>query len=100
MGGRMARALWSGTITFGLINVPVKLYKATAPASGRGISFHLLHGKCGTRIQQVRRCPTCERDVAWDELVKGYEYERGRYAVLKEEDFEGLPREDKAAITI
>lgn len=96
----MARALWSGAISFGLVNVPVKLYKATASGSGRSISFHQIHSECGTRIQHVRRCPHCEKDVPWEEVAKGYEFAKGRYAVMKEEDFASLPKEDKAAISI
>lgn len=96
----MARALWSGAISFGLVNVPVKLFKATSSGSARSISFHQIHSVCGTRIQHVRRCPHCEREVPWEEVAKGYEVSKGRYAVLTEEDFAGLPTEDKAAIAI
>lgn len=95
-----ARALWSGAISFGLVNVPVKMYRATTSGAGRGVSFHQIHAVCGTRIQHVRRCPYCEREVPWEEVRKGYEFAKGRYAVLSEEDFAGLPKEDGAAIAI
>jgi len=97
----LARALWSGAISFGLVNIPVKLYRATAAASGKSISFHQLHDKCGTRIKQVRRCPHCKVDVPWEHVVKGYELDKGRYVVLTEKDLDQLlPEDDYAAITI
>jgi DNA end-binding protein Ku len=97
----MARALWTGSITFGLVNIPVKLYKATQPSSGQTIRFHLLHDACGTRLQMKRWCPKDEVEVPWEHVVKGYEVSKGRYVrVDKEELDEILPREDWAAITI
>jgi len=71
------RAIWSGEISFGLVAVPVKLYPATRDLSPR---FHYLHETCGTRIVTVRRCPYHEVDVPWNEIVKGYEVSKGRYA--------------------
>ncbi len=62
------RAIWSGAITFGLVTMPVKLYAAT---ESKSISFHQIHKKCKTRIQEKRWCPTCERNVEcaqWEEL--------------------------------
>jgi len=71
--------MWSGAISFGLVNIPVKLFKATASASGREISFHQIHKTCGTRIKHIRWCPKDEVEVPWDEVAKGYEVEKGRY---------------------
>jgi len=97
----MARALWTGSISFGLVNIPVKLYKATQPASGQTIHFHLLHDACGTRLQMKRWCPKDEVEVPWEHVVKGYEVSKGRYVrVDKEELDEVLPKEDWAAVTI
>jgi DNA end-binding protein Ku len=97
----MARALWSGAISFGLVNIPVKLYRATASASARSISFHLLHAKCGTRIKNVRWCPKDDVQVPWKEIVRGYEVERGRYVVLDDAELDRLlPEEDYAGIAI
>jgi DNA end-binding protein Ku len=97
----MARALWSGTITFGLVNIPVKLYRATAPGSGRSISFHLLHRTCGGRIKNVRRCSVENVDVPWQDVVKGYEVEKGRYVRLEEAELdELLPKDDYAQVAI
>ena len=67
----MARAIWSGSIGFGMVSIPVKLYGAT---ESKDISFHLLHATCGTRLKQLRWCPTDEQEVPWNETVRGYEY--------------------------
>jgi DNA end-binding protein Ku len=84
----MARAIWSGSISFGMVSIPVKLYGAT---ESKDISFHLLHSKCGTRLKQVRWCPTDDEEVPWSETVRGYEYAKGEYVKLTNEDFEKLP---------
>jgi DNA end-binding protein Ku len=82
------RAIWSGDISFGLVTIPVKLHSAT---SEKDISFNLIHATCGTRIQQKRWCPTDEVEVPWSEIVRGYEYAKGRYVTLTDEDFQNLP---------
>jgi len=84
----MARAIWSGSISFGMVSIPVKLYGAT---ESKDISFHLLHATCGTRLKQMRWCPTDEVEVPWNETVRGYEYAKGEYVKLTPEDFEQLP---------
>jgi DNA end-binding protein Ku len=84
----MARAIWSGSISFGMVSLPVKLYGAT---ESKDISFHLLHATCGTRLKQVRWCTTDEAEVPWSETVRGYEYAKGEYVTLTDEDFESLP---------
>jgi DNA end-binding protein Ku len=94
---RMARAIWSGSISFGMVSIPVKLYGAT---ESKDISFNLLHATCGTRLQQRRWCPTDEVDVPWNETARGYEYSKGQYVVLTEEDFERLPLPSKHTIDL
>jgi DNA end-binding protein Ku len=94
---RMARAIWSGSISFGMVSIPVKLYGAT---ESKDISFNLLHATCGTRLQQRRWCPTDEVDVPWNETARGYEYAKGQYVVLTEEDFERLPLPSKHTIDL
>jgi DNA end-binding protein Ku len=84
----MARAIWSGSISFGMVSIPVKLYGAT---ESKDISFHLLHAKDGTRLKQVRWCPADDQEVPWSETVRGYEYAKGEYVILTNEDFEKLP---------
>jgi len=81
----MARAIWSGSISFGMVSIPVKLYGAT---ESKDIRFHLLHAKDGTRLKQIRWCPTDEAEVPWNETARGYEYGKGQYVVLTDEDFE------------
>ena len=93
----MARAIWSGSISFGMVSIPVKLYGAT---ESKDIAFHLLHKTCGTRLKQVRWCPTDEVEVPWNETARGYEYAKGQYVVLTEEDFEKLPLPSKHTIEI
>jgi DNA end-binding protein Ku len=80
----MAHALWSGSINFGLVTIPVKLF--TAVRSGSDISFNYLHKKDKGRINNVRTCSECGRKVAWDDIVRGYEYEKGQYVVMDDEE--------------
>ncbi len=93
----MARAIWSGSISFGMVTIPVKLFGAT---ESKDISFNLLHATCGTRLKQVRWCPTDEVEVPWNETARGYEYAKGQYVVLSDEDFEKLPLPSKHTIEI
>lgn len=87
------RALWSGEISFGLVTIPVKLYTATKDLTP---SFTQLHKECGSKISMVRRCPKCSRDVAWDEIGKGYEVSKGQYALFTKEELTELEGEDAA----
>lgn len=93
----MARAIWSGSISFGMVTIPVKLFGAT---ESKDISFNLLHSTCGTRLKQVRWCPTDEVEVPWNETARGYEYAKGQYVVLTDEDFEKLPLPSKHTIDL
>jgi len=79
----MASTVWRGHLTFGLVSLPVRLYSA---ARGESVSFNLLHAKDHSRIKQVTYCQTEDQPVPRSELVKGYEYEKGRYVVIEEED--------------
>jgi len=80
------RPTWKGFLKVSLVNIPVKVFPATESADS--LSFNQLHAECQTRIQQKRWCPHCEREVPNTELVKGYEYEKGSYVVVTEEDIE------------
>ncbi len=91
----MARAIWSGAISFGLVNVPVKMYSATSPKSVR---FHQLSGKTGARIRQKRVDATTGDEVPFDEIVKGYEITPDRYVMVEPEELEAL--DPKATHTI
>jgi DNA end-binding protein Ku len=91
----MARAIWSGAISFGLVNVPIKLYSATSPKSVR---FHQLSSKTGARIRQKRVDPTTDEEVAYEDIVKGYEITPDRYVMIEPEELEAL--DPKATRTI
>jgi DNA end-binding protein Ku len=81
-----ARPTWKGYLKISLVNIPVKVFPATD--AGATISFNQLHAECQTRIQQKRWCPHCEREVPNTDIVKGFEFEKGRYVVIDEEDIE------------
>jgi len=83
----MPRAIWSGAISFGLVNVPVKLYSAV---SRKSVRFHQLHEETGARIQQRRVDPTTGEEVAYENIVKGYELSPERYVVITPEELESL----------
>src|SRR4051794_23852623 len=80
-----ARATWRGFLKISLVNIPIRVFPATE--SSAAISFNQLHQECQTRINQKKGCAHCQRDVPNAEIVKGYEFEKGRYVVLSEEDF-------------
>jgi len=81
-----ARPTWKGYLKISLVNVPVKVFPATDAAAT--LSFNQLHAECQTRIQQKRWCPHCAREVPNTDIVKGFEFEKGRYVVVGEEDLE------------
>jgi DNA end-binding protein Ku len=81
-----ARPTWKGYLKISLVNIPIKVFPATD--AGATLSFNQLHAECQTRIQQKRWCPKCERDVPNTDIVKGYEFEKGRYVVMDDEDIE------------
>lgn len=93
----MARAMWSGVVSFGMVTIPVKLHSAT---ESHNVSFHLLHEKCDTRIKEQRWCPHCDEQVEWEDVVKGFEYSKGKYVELTSEDFEKLPLPSKHTIDV
>jgi DNA end-binding protein Ku len=83
-----ARATWRGFLKISLVNIPIRVFPATE--SSAAISFNQLHQECQTRIQQKRWCAKCGREVPTAEIVKGYEFEKGRYVVLSDEDFDAV----------
>ncbi|HWE32795.1 MAG TPA: Ku protein [Solirubrobacteraceae bacterium] len=91
----MARAIWSGAISFGLVNVPVKLYSATSPKSVR---FHQISSKTGARIRQKRVDPTTDEEVPYEEIVKGYEITPDHYVLIDPDELDAL--DPKATKTI
>src|SRR5687768_9129837 len=93
-----ARATWKGFLKVSLVNIPVKVFPATESAAT--ISFNQLHAECQSRIQQKRWCPQCEREVPHSELVKGYEFEKGRYVVVSDEDIQKVRVESTRVIDL
>jgi len=93
----MARALWSGAIAFGLVNIPVKLFAAT---ESKDLSFTTLHATCMTPLKRPYVCPKDNVPVDSKEMVKGYEYAKGQYVILKDEDFDAIPLESSKAIEV
>src|SRR6202165_5541128 len=92
------RPTWKGFLKISLVNIPVQVFPATE--SSGSISFNQLHGECRTRIQQKRWCPHCDREVPMTEIVKGYEFEKGRYVVLSEDDFDKVRPESTRVIDL
>ncbi|MGA7571158.1 MAG: Ku protein [Candidatus Aquilonibacter sp.] len=93
----MAHAIWSGAINFGLVTIPVKLFTAVRTDE---LSFNMLHAKDEGRIKYERICSVDGKPVPWDEIVKGYEYEKGEYVVLTDEDFKKVNPEATQSVDI
>ena len=81
----MPRAIWSGPISFGLVNIPIQLYPAT---ESRTVAFRMLHAEDNTPINLVRTCPLDNKALSQEEITKGYEFEKGRFVVMEDKDFE------------
>jgi DNA end-binding protein Ku len=93
-----ARPTWKGFLKVSLVNIPIRVFPATDSAAT--ISFNQLHRECGTRIQQKRWCPLHEREVPLSDIVKGYEFEKGRYVVMDEEDLSKVRPESTRVINL
>lgn len=83
----MATSIWKGSISFGLVSIPIRLYAAARPCK---IGLHQLHAKCRTRLKQPLFCPTCNRFVERSEVIKGYEYEKGQYVLIEPEEIKKI----------
>jgi len=89
------RTIWNGSISFGLVNIPVGMALATKPAARQSdVSFRMLHRECGTPIKNKRWCPQHDREVSNDEIVKGWEVAKGQFVVVEEADLEALSTAD------
>src|SRR5467141_467377 len=93
-----ARPTWKGYLKISLVNIPIKVFPATD--AGATLSFNQLHAECQTRIQQKRWCPKCEREVPNTDIVKGYEFEKGRYVIVDEEDIQKVRVESTRVISL
>ena len=93
----MARALWKGSIAFGLVNIPVELHTAVRDSRPR---FRMLHAEDKSPVKFERVCAREGKPVAWDDLVKGYEYEKGRFVIVTKEDFRAAALEKSRTVDI
>ncbi|MDQ3379338.1 MAG: Ku protein [Actinomycetota bacterium] len=89
------RTSWNGSLSFGLVSIPVGLAPATKPAARQSdVSFRLLHRECATPIKQKRWCPTHDREVTQDEIVRGYEVAKGQFVIVEDADLEAIEQSD------
>jgi len=93
----MARAIWKGSISFGLVNIPIALYPATRREE---LKFRLLRKSDLSPVNYKRVAEKDGKEVPWDQIVKGYEYAKGKYVVLKDEDFERVDLEATQTVDI
>jgi len=89
--------VWKGSISFGLVNIPVRMFTATEE---RDIRFRQLHKDCHTPIRYAKMCPHCDREVEASEIVRGFEYEKGNFVIVQDEDLESITPETRRAIEI
>jgi DNA end-binding protein Ku len=82
--------MWKGSISFGLVNIPIKLYSAT---EDKDIKLRNLHKECSTPIQYEKTCPNCDKEVGNEDIIKGYEYVKGKFVILNEEELKELKDE-------
>src|SRR5688500_1095079 len=93
----MARPIWRGAISFGMVSIPIRLYGAT---ESKDVSCNLLHAECHSRIKQQRYCPHDEKVIEWSDVVRGYEFSKDQYVIMEEADFEKVPVSSARTIEI
>src|SRR4051812_41574960 len=93
----MPRSIWNGVVSFGLVSIPVHLQPAT---SSKDIAFNELHKTCHSRLKRLRWCPVEKKEVTSDEVIKGYEYTKGQYVEMTDEDFDNLPIPSKHTVEV
>jgi len=89
--------MWKGSISFGLVNIPIKMYASTEK---KEIKFRYLHKECRTPLKYVRTCPTCDKEVGWDDIVKGFEYEPGHFVLVDDDELESIKPDVSKTIEI
>lgn len=89
--------VWKGSISFGLVNIPVKMFTAT---ENKDIRFNYIHKECHTPVKYKKTCPACNKDVTPDEIVRGYEYEPGKFVILTDEDFDAIEVKGEKTVEI
>jgi len=91
------RPIWKGHLTFGLVTIPIKLYTATDP---KDIRFRLLHKSCMTPIQNKRYCPHHDEIVEWNDVVRAYEYAKGKFVPMTDEELENVPLDTAGTVSV
>lgn len=89
--------MWKGSISFGLVSIPVKMFAATEE---KDVRFRYLHKACHTPVRYVKRCPQCNLDIGEEDIVRGFEIEKGRFVILTDEDFASVQPQKSRAIDI
>ncbi len=89
--------VWKGAISFGLVHVPVKMFSAT---EDKDISMRYIHQQCGTPLSYIRKCTTCDEEVEWADIKRGYEYEKGRFVLFEKEELDKLTEQNTKEIKI
>lgn len=89
--------LWKGSISFGLVNVPIKMHAAT---ENKDFQFNYLHKECHNRVRYIKTCPSCEVEVKGEDLVKGYEYEKDHYVIIEQDELASLEKAASRSIDI
>ncbi|PTX59940.1 DNA end-binding protein Ku [Melghirimyces profundicolus] len=89
--------IWKGSISFGLVHIPVRMFTATQEKS---VSFRSLHKKCKTPIKYNRHCPNCDVDVPWEDVVKGYEYGDNQFILMEKEELDAIMPENRKSIEL
>lgn len=89
--------MWKGSISFGLVNIPIKMFAST---EDHDIKFKYIHKDCNTPIKYEKVCPVCDKEIGPEQIVKGYEYEPGKFVIIKEEDLKALKPDQGRSIEI
>jgi DNA end-binding protein Ku len=89
--------MWKGSISFGLVNVPVKMFAAT---EDKDVKFKYLHAECGSPVKNIRTCPSCDRQIEWSEVTRGYEYQPGQFVLMSDEELERIAPQKTKTIDI
>jgi DNA end-binding protein Ku len=89
--------VWKGAISFGLVHVPVKMFTAT---EDKDVHLRYIHKPCGTPIAYTRSCPHCQKEAGWEEISRGYEYEKGRFVLFEDEELDAIKPENTRTIQI
>jgi DNA end-binding protein Ku len=82
------KAIWKGNLSLALVTIPIKMYTATQK---KDIHFRMLHKKCSTPLSYERFCPKCNEEVPWEDVVHGYEYEKGKFVIITDDEIERIP---------